>query len=80
MILYLFICFSNVNNSTLLLKMWRIDKIVNNRVLKRIKITQKDILLTSVLHLTAVLFFLAVQEGVGGSVIGYKAHEVSNQV
>ena len=60
--------------------MWRIDKIVNNQVLKRIKITQKDILLTSVWHLTAVLFFLAVQEGFGGSVVGYKSNEISNQV
>lgn len=60
--------------------MWRIDKIINNTTLKRVKLSYKDLLQAVGVQVVIGLILQSFEQGFGGYIINFKATEVLNQV
>ena len=59
--------------------MWRLDKIMNSRGLKRVKITHIDFLKIGLVHVALNIFFLVVAISTGNDRIAHDHHEEYNQ-
>jgi hypothetical protein len=64
---------------SLLLKTWRVNKIVNTKTLKRVTISQKSLNIMMGVFLSVFGSYLAVMQGIGGQHHLYISTTVSNQ-
>ena len=62
----------------LIIKMWRVDKIINTRSLKRVKITNKDVTIIGLVAILLLCIYLACMSGAAGINIDLNITTVKN--
>lgn len=59
--------------------MWRLDKIMNSKGIKRVKITHIDFLKVGLVHVVLNIVFLLIAASAGNDRVEYDHHEEYNQ-